>query len=798
MIETPPAAPSRPPAWMPLLVLGIRLGAAAPLDAEDAAAGPPWSALDYGPFLSASVEAAPGNIARKGIVIRVDEGPGGVARGREFLLFDTDLLRWAAGWTGEGCIDWRGIAFDGSHGTHPAIRGALRFSNPVAPGWGRPEDGSFDDPRPRDRGGAGYGPLPREWARWKGLHLHGARAVFSYEVGGVEVRELPCAEALGERRALGRTIEVGPRKRDLVLQAAQARGARVDIDAALAVARLLPPAPADGGAAPAATAVFLRGGPAGAAFLDGGGGNLRLRWPAGEAPARLKLLYLECGESEGAAEIVEIARRASPPEPLAALVGGGPPRWPETLRTRAAPHGRGGGPFAAESLPPPMENPYRAWMRLGGFDFLDGGRRAAVCTWSGDVWTVDGLDDAEGHLAWRRIAGGLYQPLGLVAVDGVLHVLGRDQITRLHDLNGDGEADFYECFNHDAQATEHFHEFAMDLQRGPDGAFYYMKAARHALDAVVPQHGTLIRVSSDGRESRILASGFRAPNGLWVEGDGSFFTSDQEGHWIPANRIDRVREGGFHGYRWAFTRPDEVGQYEPPLCWIPPAFDRSPAAPLRVPAAAWGALGGRLLSISYGTGSLLLVLEDEVEGRVQGGAIKLPIEPFPTGILRGRFHPRDGRLYLAGLFGWAGDRTFPGGFYRVGYGGSPIGLPVLARAAKGGIWLRFDAPLEAKNAAEPRRFEIERWNYRRAESYGSKEYRVSDGEFGRDRLAASAVEHLRDGRTLFLAVPDLRPAMQMRLRYRLQSAAGARIAGELMLTVHALGDDETLRKELAP
>ena len=30
-----------------------------------------------------------------------------------------------------------------------------------------------------------------------------------------------------------------------------------------------------------------------------------------------------------------------------------------------------------------------------------------------------------------------------------MYVLGRDQITRLHDLNADGEADFYENFNND-------------------------------------------------------------------------------------------------------------------------------------------------------------------------------------------------------------------------------------------------------------------------------------------------------------------------------------------------------------
>ena len=99
------------------------------------------------------------------------------------------------------------------------------------------------------------------------------------------------------------------------------------------------------------------------------------------------------------------------------------------------------------------------WLRFPGR-----GPRAAVCTWDGDVWLVSGLDAASGELSWKRIASGLFQPLGLKVRDGNVFVSCRDQIVILRDQNGDGEADFYENFNSDHQVTEHFHEFAMDLQ----------------------------------------------------------------------------------------------------------------------------------------------------------------------------------------------------------------------------------------------------------------------------------------------------------------------------------------------
>ena len=133
--------------------------------------------MDYGAFLGATIEAAPGNIAQKGIAIRLDQGPGGAAQGNAFALFETDTLRYAGFWTGRGLIDWHGIALDGKHGAHPRIIGDLQLGNPNAPGWANPETGGFSDPRLRGVDRVAYGPLPRSWAHWKGLHRQGQRVV---------------------------------------------------------------------------------------------------------------------------------------------------------------------------------------------------------------------------------------------------------------------------------------------------------------------------------------------------------------------------------------------------------------------------------------------------------------------------------------------------------------------------------------------------------------------------------------------------------------------------------------------
>src|SRR5207302_644754 len=76
----------------------------------------------------------------------------------------------------------------------------------------------------------------------------------------------------------------------------------------------------------------------------------------------------------------------------------------------------------------------------------------------------------------------------------------------------------------------------------------------HGKPALVPHHGTLLRVSPDGSRTDILATGFRAPNGVCVNVDGSFFLTDQEGHWIPKNRINWVRpDRKFFGNMWGYS-----------------------------------------------------------------------------------------------------------------------------------------------------------------------------------------------------------------------------------------------------
>jgi putative heme-binding domain-containing protein len=707
----------------------------------------PWMAMDYGPSLMNTYEVGgPGpNIAYKGIAVRLNAGSGGVSRGKSWALFDHDTLRFATAWTGDGFIDWKGIHFNGQHQVHPKLIGDKHIENPVGPGWADPETGRFQDPRPLGRDNRPYGPLPRKWAQFRGTYAYGDQTVLAYTVGNAAILELEGAESdLQNGNVFTRTLEVTQSPRDLF--------ARI---------------------APAGVSTAVVGDSRVSLVIQDGFHVLKI--PAAATPTRVKVLM-----AKGTVDLVAFAKTSPAPKPLKPFTEGGPKRWPELIKTNAT-LGKSDGPFAVDTFSTPDRNPWNALLRPTGFDFFPDGKRMAVCTWDGDVWVVSGIDKPDSGLTWQRIASGLFQPLGLKFRDGAIFVCCRDQIVKLHDKNGDGETDFYECFNNDHQVTEHFHEFAMGLQTDAEGNFYYAKSGRHALPALVPHHGTLLKVSHDGSKTDILATGFRAANGVCLNPDGTFFVTDQEGFWTPKNRINKVEKGGFYGNLWGYTDitdPSDTAMKQP-LCWITNSFDRSPAELIWVPAKTWGPLAGSLLNTSYGMGKIYVVPYETVNGQAQGGMCALPLPTFPTGVMRPRFHPTDGHLYVCGMFAWAGNQTVPGGFYRVRYTGQPTDMPVGLKSKTGGVELTFTDPIDPMSL-NAKNFEVKLWGLHRSKNYGSKHIDEKPLAVGKATISS-------DGKTVQLDLPGLTPTRGMEIQYRLKGTDGRPVVGVIHNTIHDLG-----------
>ena len=165
---------------------------------------------------------------------------------------------------------------------------------------------------------------------------------------------------------------------------------------------------------------------------------------------------------------------------------------------------------------------------------------------------------------------------------------------------------------------------------------------------------------------------------------------------------------------------------------------------------------------------------------MQGGMIELPIAPFPTGVMRGRFHPADGQLYLCRMFAWAGSATQSGGLYRLRATGKPMHLPTQLHATKSALKLTFTEPLDA-TSINAESIHVKTWSLQRTANYGSK-------HFDEAPLLVKSASLSEDGKTLIISSDHLKPTWCMEIKYSLKAADGHPVDGTIHNTIHELGE----------
>lgn len=453
---------------------------------------------------------------------------------------------------------------------------------------------------------------------------------------------------------------------------------------------------------------------------------------------------------------------------LAHLTSGGKPQWPDALTTTGSLGTE--RPYALDTIALPFKNPWNALFYIGGHDFFPDGS-AALCTMQGDVWHVDGLDATLKNVRWRRLAAGLHQALGLVIHDRAVYVLGRDQITRLVDLNNDGEADFYECFSNAYITSPAGHDFICGLERDAAGHFYTASGNQG-----------LLRISPDGKKVDVPATGFRNPAGIGLLPNGSVTVPCSEGDWTPSSMICAVKPDPKRTLYFGYGGPRDNRPPDLPLAYLPRALDNSSGGQIVVSSDRWGPLRDQLVHFSYGLATHFLVLRDEVDGQAQGAVVPL-VGDFRSGVHRGRFHPKDGQLYATGMSGWGTYSAEDGCFQRVRYTGDPVQLPVRHHVHRNGVLVQFSQALPRAFVEKPGNHFAQCWNYRYSSGYGSREFSPSHyGTPGHDALAIASATLLPDGRSLFLEIPDLQPVNQLHLHIGVEEGRTT----DLFATVHKL------------
>ncbi len=579
--------------------------------------------------------------------------------------------------------------------------------------------------------------------RYVGLYRNGRNVVFRYRIGDADVLDRSWKTNEQFARSLQITGTLPP-DTSLTLLAGSSEPIKQSTQSGLKTVQV--------GPGDQQLTIALRGGDDGVT-LTTVDKQVRLNFGASTSQQPIHIAFLR-GDASDAIKAFAQDDAVRPDS----LIHGGPAQWAQRTAKTTGELAKGDDPFLIDTLtiPAAEKNGFNVPFRVSGFEFLPDDR-CVVTTLYGDVWIVEGIDQDLDELKWKRIASGLHQPLGVLFQEGKLLVTGRDQITQLHDLNGDDEIDFYECLTND-YSTAPGHEVVTCLREDANHNLYFS----NAVDGIM-------KYDARYKTLEVLGSGIRYCNGIDVTSDGqTVLATAQEGPWTPATAIFNVGGRSYHGLGGPRKNVGRYG-YDLPMCYIPRGVDPSAGELLRMPQdQRIGPLAGHYVGLSSSNCSPYLVLREENGSAIQGGVVPLPGE-FRSGAHRIKFNPRDGHIYVAGTQSWQSYAPEQGSLQRMRYTGRPLDLPTAVVTHENGMTVSFNCQIDPKSVQLENVF-CEQWNYLYSPAYGSEEYSVRQaGRPGHDLVAIRSIHLLPDGKSVFVEIPQIHPVMQFHLFIRLQS-----------------------------
>jgi hypothetical protein len=257
-------------------------------------------------------------------------------------------------------------------------------------------------------------------------------------------------------------------------------------------------------------------------------------------------------------------------------------------------------------------------------------------------------------------------------------------------------------------------------------------------------------------------------------------------HWITPGYFAGVVDTAHREMKSTGKKPD-VSERPKPICWMPKNIDNSGGGQTWCFSDKWGPFKGNLLHTSYGTCSLYNVMYEFVDGTIQGGVTRFPLQ-FNSGMNRPRFSPFDGQLYISGLTGWQSSGSKEAALQRVRYTGKPVHMANGLHVTKSGVEITFTNPLDAASATDAGNWSVEEWNYEWAEHYGTPYFSTSDpakkGNSAKDAVEITSIKLSADGRTVSLELAEVRPVMQMNVKYNIKAADGTAIKSEVYSTIN--------------
>ncbi len=189
-------------------------------------------------------------------------------------------------------------------------------------------------------------------------------------------------------------------------------------------------------------------------------------------------------------------------------------------------------------------------IEAGAFTVAKDGR-LVVGTRRGDVYFLKGVDEKKPNPTYERFATGLDEIFGLTFKGKALYVTQSCELTRVLDVNRDGQADRFETVS-DGWGYANYHEYAFGSNFDKHGNLYVALGLSSSYHSRALFRGWVMKVTPEGKTVPI-ASGLRSPGGIGMNEHGALFYIESQGPWNSSCSLKAITPGSFMGHPVSFN-----------------------------------------------------------------------------------------------------------------------------------------------------------------------------------------------------------------------------------------------------
>ena len=376
--------------------------------------------------------------------------------------------------------------------------------------------------------------------------------------------------------------------------------------------------------------------------------------------------------------------------------------------------------------------------KVSGMDFLPDGRMVLTTTgdvsaggWvpnpeSGEVYVLDKVTGTttKEQVTYTKVAGALKNPMGIQVIDGRWYVSEREGLTELLPDGDDADT----LMDHKRLASwpngGNFHEFAFGLIHDAD---YFYVARSNAINnggaTTDPQPGVrrrarAIKINRSTWQVSTIAGGLRTPNGIGFGPENGIFVNDNQGAWLPANKMVQIKQDRFFNH---FTNPPGPFDTKPvtqPVLWMPHnEIANSPTNPVLLTD---GPFKGQMIWGDLTYGGLQRGFLEKVDGEFQGAVFRHSAG-LEVGVNRTVIGP-DGAIYVGGTGeggNWGEDNKLRYGLQKLTPNGNNVFDMEKMEVIEGGFKISYTHPVgDAAIAKLKDAYKFKQWRYVPTSQYG--------------------------------------------------------------------------------